>query len=438
MSGRSISDEGTGGPLRRSCAAGLLRLVPALALLSLAAPGFAQQSGRAAALGSDTLSLNGQTFRLFGIDGMDFTQSCFVDGQAQACGASATRALQILVDPAAVTCTPAGDAGGGVAFARCTGPDGDIAAKMVEEGWALAVRAQTEDYVAAEDAARAAKAGVWRGTFSAPWAYRDELRAIEADYARRAGEAARTEAEAAVTAGDIGLAGLEKGEFRTADAAPDGAPMAEHEVRFADFAPGFIAAAIPPPGIFEWRAVADVLETTRQKGIAAIRDSVLESIWTGLREHPAKVLASKDSDTYYAALRAASAEWIAAGRQPVLFVTAQDFPRWIRDWFAGKPPEGAKVTRRDDIRDGRYLGTVDGIDVYVGPTRDRASLLFTADLLAGVTFRPREDGSVLGLEVDPDAANTWIARYAMAISWLDDPVVWIEYPHQAAPTPDFT
>ena len=437
MFGPKIFMAETGGASRGARATGLC-VAAALVLWGLVASASAQQSGRAMALGSDTLSINDQTFALFGIDGMDFTQSCFVDGQVQACGASATRALQILLEPAAVTCTPIGDSIGGVTFARCTGHDGDIGQKMVEEGWALAVRTQSEDYVVAENAARADKVGIWRGTFAAPWVYREEMGSIEAHYARRAAQMARTEAEAAMTAGTIGIGGLDKVTFETADTTANADEMADFEVRFTDLAPGFIAAAIPPPGIFEWREVARVLETTRQKGIAAITDSVLDAIWTGLKGRPSQSAASTDSESYYAALRASSAQWIAAGRQPVLFVTAQDVPNWIRDWFAGNPPAGAVISRRDDVADGRYLGTVDGVDVYVGPARDRASLLFPSDLLIDVTFRIREDGSVLAVEVDPDAGNAWFARYGMALHWLDDPIVWIEYPQASAPTPDFT
>jgi endonuclease YncB( thermonuclease family) len=436
MSAPTTLATGTGAFAHGARVIGILAVAAAVALWSLAAPALGQQSGRAVALSSDTLSLNGRAIQLFGIDGMDFTQSCFVDGQAQACGASATRALQTLLDPAPVTCTQAGDAVGGVTFARCTGADGDIAEKMVQQGWALAVRTQAEDYVAAEDSARAAGAGIWRGTFMSPWDYRVQVQAIETDYARRAADSARMEAEAAITAGNVGIVGFDKAEYRKAAAAADPEQMADHEVAFADFAPGFITAAVPPPGVFEWRAVAGVLETTRRAGVAAITDSVRDALWAGLADRPSRTAPSTDAESFYAALRAGSAGWIAAGRQPVLFVKARDVPGWIRDWFGGHPPVGATITRRDDVEDARYLGTIDGVDVYVGPARDRASLLFPSDLLAEVTFRSGEDGNVLALDVDPDAGNAWTARYAMALRWLDDEIVWIEYPQASAATPD--
>jgi len=47
---------------------------------------------------------------------------------------------------------------------------------MVREGWALADRQYATDHVAAEDDARKARAGLWRGEFAAPWDWRQRNR----------------------------------------------------------------------------------------------------------------------------------------------------------------------------------------------------------------------------------------------------------------------
>ena len=49
---------------------------------------------------------------------------------------------------------------------------GDIAAKMVRQGWALAYRRYSTDYVNDEKAARVARKGIWRGEFMLPWDWR--------------------------------------------------------------------------------------------------------------------------------------------------------------------------------------------------------------------------------------------------------------------------
>lgn len=48
----------------------------------------------------------------------------------------------------------------------------DVGAWLVSEGWALAYRRYSTDYVDEEDAARTARRGLWRGEFIPPWEWR--------------------------------------------------------------------------------------------------------------------------------------------------------------------------------------------------------------------------------------------------------------------------
>jgi endonuclease YncB( thermonuclease family) len=48
----------------------------------------------------------------------------------------------------------------------------DISRRLVSAGWALAYRRYSMDYVDAEDEARKAKRGMWRGSFVKPWVWR--------------------------------------------------------------------------------------------------------------------------------------------------------------------------------------------------------------------------------------------------------------------------
>lgn len=48
----------------------------------------------------------------------------------------------------------------------------DINGWLVKQGWALAFRKYSLDYVSAEDEAREAQRGVWRGNFEMPWEWR--------------------------------------------------------------------------------------------------------------------------------------------------------------------------------------------------------------------------------------------------------------------------
>ena len=49
---------------------------------------------------------------------------------------------------------------------------GNIAAKMVRQGWALAYRRYSMDYVGEEKTAKVARKGLWRGKFIVPWEWR--------------------------------------------------------------------------------------------------------------------------------------------------------------------------------------------------------------------------------------------------------------------------
>ena len=58
-----------------------------------------------------------------------------------------------------------------MAFVCFVGPY-DLNARMVLQGWALAYRKYSMDYVDEESAAQKAGAGIWRGEFVPPWEWR--------------------------------------------------------------------------------------------------------------------------------------------------------------------------------------------------------------------------------------------------------------------------
>lgn len=160
---------------------------------SVAAAGVGAEEivGKPRVVDGDTLDFSGRLVRLFGIDALEIDQACSVDGRFWACGKEAHWAALDRVSPHWVTCVvKAGmDADGGT-DGGADGGDGSVAAVcylagagqfdlnawLVEQGWAFANRDVTEDYVAAEDAARRAGRGLWRGTFVTPWDWRDGRR----------------------------------------------------------------------------------------------------------------------------------------------------------------------------------------------------------------------------------------------------------------------
>jgi endonuclease YncB( thermonuclease family) len=124
----------------------------------------------------DTLEVEGQRMRLFGIDAFELEQTCLdAHGQPWRCGAAAKAALAELVQGHAIACTVIDDSREDGYIAQCTvRNEVDLGAYMVRAGLALADRNASQDYVDEEAAAKAANAGAWGGTFNPPWEWRGQ------------------------------------------------------------------------------------------------------------------------------------------------------------------------------------------------------------------------------------------------------------------------
>lgn len=131
--------------------------------------------GRARIVDGDTLEIGIHRVRLHGIDAPEADQRCERDGAPWRCGMEATYAMAALIETHWLTCDPRDrDAAGNViGVCRMGGPKGhDVSREIVRQGWALALRPDGDDYIAAEREAKAAKVGLWSGSFVAPWEWR--------------------------------------------------------------------------------------------------------------------------------------------------------------------------------------------------------------------------------------------------------------------------
>jgi endonuclease YncB( thermonuclease family) len=149
-----------------------------LSLILLASsPAFAEVTGRATVFDADTLGINGERIRLHGIDAPEYTQQC-TDARAQpySCGKSAARALRKFIGAAPVTCEPRAVDRYGRMVARCIVRDESVNAWVVRQGYAVAYRRYSGDYVPEEMEARNAHRGLWAGVFDAPWKWRNDHR----------------------------------------------------------------------------------------------------------------------------------------------------------------------------------------------------------------------------------------------------------------------
>lgn len=143
------------------------------------ASGTPMLSGPAEVVDGDTLRIAGEAIRLHGIDAPELAQPCTdAVGIPFACGRTAARALERLVQGRTVVCRTVDRDGFGRAVAVCEADGIDLNRAMVASGWALAFRRYADDYVATERAATRARLGLWAGNFDAPWEHRAAARAV--------------------------------------------------------------------------------------------------------------------------------------------------------------------------------------------------------------------------------------------------------------------
>ena len=120
----------------------------------------------------DSLRSGDIRIRLHGIDAPEMRQMCDHNG-TYACGRAAKAYLaSFLEDGATVRCDHLDTDRYKRLVMRCYHRGIDISAAMVRAGWALAYRRYAKDYIADEQEAKAAKRGLWAGTFQTPEAWR--------------------------------------------------------------------------------------------------------------------------------------------------------------------------------------------------------------------------------------------------------------------------
>lgn len=117
----------------------------------------------------DSITLGAQRIRMRGIDAPEYLQTCRRNGADYACGTLARQSLVRLVAGRPVSCSGWQHDRYGRLLGDCKAGDVDLNSAQIKAGWAVAYG----DYESEEAVARAAKAGIWAGTFDRPQDWRD-------------------------------------------------------------------------------------------------------------------------------------------------------------------------------------------------------------------------------------------------------------------------
>ncbi|MEW9615091.1 thermonuclease family protein [Shinella sp. S4-D37] len=125
-------------------------------------------TGAARAADGDTLTLDGQRIRLLGMDTPELAQVCKRDGADWRCGAAARSRLAELLRAGPIACRMQGRDKYDRWLARCENAAGDLGARMVREGLAVAYGGYEDE----ERFARAERKGLWGAEFDMPQQWR--------------------------------------------------------------------------------------------------------------------------------------------------------------------------------------------------------------------------------------------------------------------------
>ncbi len=127
-------------------------------------------SGAVRATDGDSLRMGEWRIRIHGIDAPEARQYCFdASKQKYECGLEATKAMTSMVKDKIISCQKVTTDRYGRMVAKCFADEKDLGGAMVAQGWAVAYRRYSMDYVGQENEARKAQKGLWQGRFLMPW-----------------------------------------------------------------------------------------------------------------------------------------------------------------------------------------------------------------------------------------------------------------------------
>lgn len=144
-----------------------------------------EHSGPVRVIDADTIEIDGERYRLYGIDAVEHDQTCRRrDGAEWSCGREAAVALAKFLEGRTVNCEvwqgTTRDAQGRFVSVCYAGGD-DIGSWVAKNGWAVADRDANRlyNYTSDEGTARFLRRGVWGGTFDPPAEWRRRRQAEE-------------------------------------------------------------------------------------------------------------------------------------------------------------------------------------------------------------------------------------------------------------------
>ena len=128
--------------------------------------------GKARIIDGDTIHIKTNKIRLHGIDAPETKQICKIENEDWYCGKQSTKELKNLINNQKVECITNDVDRYNRYIAVCFVNEININQWMVKNGWAIAYRYYSKDYVVEEKYANDNKLGIWKSEFIEPYTYR--------------------------------------------------------------------------------------------------------------------------------------------------------------------------------------------------------------------------------------------------------------------------
>ena len=128
--------------------------------------------GKAIIIDGDTIHVGKNKIRLHGIDAPEIEQTCKIEDKIWNCGIESSANLKKLIVNKNIKCEVNDIDRYKRYVAECYLNNLNINQYMVRQGWAIAYRYYSKQFIEDEEIAQKNKLGIWQGTFMEPYLFR--------------------------------------------------------------------------------------------------------------------------------------------------------------------------------------------------------------------------------------------------------------------------
>ena len=130
--------------------------------------------GKTRIIDGDTIHIGKNKIRLYGIDAPEINQTCSINKIIWECGFESSQALESIISEEEVRCEIVDIDRYKRFVAKCFVKNINLNQYMVQNGWAVAYRYYSDDFIKNEEIAIKNKAGIWQGEFLDPYLFRKQ------------------------------------------------------------------------------------------------------------------------------------------------------------------------------------------------------------------------------------------------------------------------